>query len=60
MLDVLVCNWLGLWAGMKTVRWVGSLEYNWGGISHQPTMIAKASYCLGHQIVEELTQELLP
>ena len=41
ILDVAMCNFLGLWLGMKTVRWFGSLEYNWSGISKQPTIYAK-------------------
>ncbi len=23
LLDVLICNWLGIWAGMRTVKWFG-------------------------------------
>ena len=30
----------------RTVRWFGSLEYNWSGLSQQPTMLAKAKRSL--------------
>ena len=43
ILDVRVCNWLGLWTGLKTVRWVGSLEYNWDGLSRQPDIMSKVT-----------------
>jgi len=42
VLDVLVCNWLGIAVGMWTVRHFKSKEYNWRGISQQPTLMAKA------------------
>ena len=38
---MLVCNWLGMVMGMMTVRWVGSLEYKWDGLSKQTTIVAK-------------------
>ncbi len=34
ILDVLLCNWAGIFAGMQTVRWFGSREYNWSGGQH--------------------------
>ncbi|KAK9815001.1 hypothetical protein WJX73_004520 [Symbiochloris irregularis] len=42
ILDVAVCNFGGLLAGMATVRWFDSLEYNWEGLSKQPNLVAKA------------------
>lgn len=42
ILDVLMCNWLGIATGMWTVKYFKSKEYNWRGISQQPTLLAKA------------------
>ena len=41
ILDVAVCNLIGLLTGMATVRYFGSQRYNWRGISEQPTLLAK-------------------
>ncbi|KAK9837431.1 hypothetical protein WJX81_001944 [Elliptochloris bilobata] len=43
LLDVLICNWLGIWAGMRSVKWFGSREYNWTGLSQQRTLLGKAA-----------------
>jgi phosphatidylserine synthase 2 len=42
VLDVLVCNALGIVTGLATVRYFRSKRYNWRGISEQPTLLAKA------------------
>jgi phosphatidylserine synthase 2 len=42
ILDVAVCNFLGMVMGMWTVKWYGSQKYDWRGISQQPTFGAKA------------------
>lgn len=42
ILDVLICNFIGIVTGMWTVRYFHSKEYNWRGISEQPTLFAKA------------------
>ena len=42
ILDVAVCNHIGILAGMWTVRYFSGKEYNWAGISSQPTLFAKA------------------
>lgn len=41
ILDVAVCNLIGLLTGMATVRYFGSQRYNWRGISEQPTLLDK-------------------
>ena len=46
VLDVLVCNNIGIITGLMTVRWFGSQTYNWRGISAQPTITAKAKRSL--------------
>ena len=42
MLDVLVCNWVGIATGMWTVSYFKGQQYNWSGISQQPGLVAKA------------------
>lgn len=42
LLDVAICNWIGIATGMWTVRYFKSKQYNWRGISQQPSLIAKA------------------
>lgn len=42
ILDVAVCNAIGIVTGMWTVRYFKSKEYNWRGISQQPNLVAKA------------------
>lgn len=42
ILDVAVCNFIGIVTGMWTVRYFDGKEYNWRGISQQPTLLAKA------------------
>lgn len=41
VLDVLICNWLGIITGMWTVRYFKSKQYNWRGISKTPTLRGK-------------------
>lgn len=41
ILDVALCNALGIWLGMKTVRFFQSLEYDWRGLSQQPSLWGK-------------------
>lgn len=47
VLDVLVCNWFGIWAGMRTVRYFDGRTYEWVGISRQPNIISKVKRTLG-------------
>jgi phosphatidylserine synthase 2 len=47
VLDVLICNWFGIWAGMKTVKYFDGKTYNWVGVSQQKTIIDKARRALG-------------
>lgn len=42
ILDVCICNFGGLLAGMATVRYFGSKKYNWQGISRQKGLLKKA------------------
>lgn len=46
VLDVAVCNLIGIYVGMKTVRWFGSRTYNWSGLSQQKTVMDKAKRSL--------------
>ncbi|KAF8399059.1 hypothetical protein HHK36_014925 [Tetracentron sinense] len=41
LLDILICNWFGIWAGMHTVRYFDGRTYEWVGISRQPNIISK-------------------
>ncbi|KAL7611225.1 hypothetical protein Lser_V15G11727 [Lactuca serriola] len=43
VLDILICNWLGIWAGMHTVRYFDGKTYEWVGISRQPNILGKVS-----------------
>lgn len=47
ILDILICNWFGIWAGMKTVRYFDGKTYDWVGLSHQPDILAKVKRSLG-------------
>lgn len=46
ILDVAVCNNIGIITGLWTVRYFGSQQYNWRGISEQPTYADKAKRSL--------------
>lgn len=45
ILDVAVCNAIGIYTGMWTVRYFNGKEYDWAGMgmSAQPTLLAKAT-----------------
>ncbi|CAK9137166.1 unnamed protein product [Ilex paraguariensis] len=47
ILDILICNWFGIWAGMHTVRYFDGRTYEWVGISRQPNIIGKVKRTLG-------------
>ncbi|KVH96239.1 hypothetical protein Ccrd_001679 [Cynara cardunculus var. scolymus] len=47
ILDILICNWLGIWAGMHTVRYFDGKTYEWVGISRQPNILGKVKRTLG-------------
>ncbi|XP_073007059.1 CDP-diacylglycerol--serine O-phosphatidyltransferase 2-like isoform X1 [Typha latifolia] len=47
ILDVLICNWFGIWAGMRTVRYFDGKTYEWVGLSRQPNIIGKVKRSLG-------------
>ncbi|MCO5588842.1 hypothetical protein L7F22_042802 [Adiantum nelumboides] len=46
ILDVLICNWLGIWAGMQTVRYFDGKTYEWVGLSLQPNILGKVKRSL--------------
>jgi len=41
ILDVLLCNWLGIWAGMKTCQYLSMKTYSWRSIKDIPSMPGK-------------------
>uniref|UniRef100_A0A453DRW3 CDP-diacylglycerol--serine O-phosphatidyltransferase n=1 Tax=Aegilops tauschii subsp. strangulata TaxID=200361 RepID=A0A453DRW3_AEGTS len=47
VLDILICNWFGIWAGMKTVRYFDGRTYEWVGLSRQPNIMSKVKRTLG-------------
>ncbi|XP_021824283.1 CDP-diacylglycerol--serine O-phosphatidyltransferase 1 isoform X1 [Prunus avium] len=47
ILDILICNWFGIWAGMHTVRYFDGKTYKWVGLSRQPNIIGKVKRTLG-------------
>lgn len=47
ILDILICNWFGIWAGMHTVRYFDGKTYEWVGISRQPNIIGRVKRTLG-------------
>ncbi|CAI0431839.1 unnamed protein product [Linum tenue] len=47
ILDILTCNWFGIWAGMCTVRYFDGKTYEWIGISRQPNIMGKVKRTLG-------------
>ncbi|XP_071928738.1 CDP-diacylglycerol--serine O-phosphatidyltransferase 1 isoform X5 [Coffea arabica] len=47
VLDILICNWFGIWAGMRTVRYFDGRTYEWVGISRQPNIMGKVKRTLG-------------
>lgn len=47
VLDVLICNWFGIWFGMKTVKYFDGKTYNWVGVSQQKSFYGKVRRTLG-------------
>lgn len=47
ILDVFLCNWIGIWAGMKTVKYFDGKTYAWVGLSRQKSIIGKVRRSLG-------------
>ncbi|KAH9558976.1 hypothetical protein CY35_06G035300 [Sphagnum magellanicum] len=47
ILDVLICNWIGIWAGMRTVRYFDGKTYVWVGLSRQTSIMGKVKRSLG-------------
>jgi len=46
ILDVAVCNFIGIYTGMQTVKWARAQDYNWTGISGHATLSGKAKRSL--------------
>ncbi|KAL8491627.1 hypothetical protein ACS0TY_023284 [Phlomoides rotata] len=47
ILDILIWNWFGIWAGMLTVLYFDGRTYEWVGISQQPNIMGKVKRTLG-------------
>eukprot|EP00249_Psilotum_nudum_P022207 c28417_g1_i1 orf=352-1635(-) len=47
ILDIVICNWIGIWAGMKTVNYFDGKTYVWVGLSRQPDLFHKVKRSLG-------------
>ncbi|XP_006360430.1 CDP-diacylglycerol--serine O-phosphatidyltransferase 1-like [Solanum tuberosum] len=47
ILDIFICNWFGILAGMRTVRYFDGRTYEWVGISRQPNIMGKVKRTLG-------------
>uniref|UniRef100_A0A6N2NB70 CDP-diacylglycerol--serine O-phosphatidyltransferase n=1 Tax=Salix viminalis TaxID=40686 RepID=A0A6N2NB70_SALVM len=47
ILDILICNWFGIWAGMHTVGYFDGKTYEWVGISRQPNIMGRVKRTLG-------------
>ncbi|KAF9947436.1 hypothetical protein BGZ70_002677 [Mortierella alpina] len=41
ILDVLICNWLGLYLGVKTCEYFEMKQYSWQGLAEIPTLKGK-------------------
>ncbi|KAF9433652.1 hypothetical protein BGZ76_009172 [Entomortierella beljakovae] len=41
LLDVLICNWLGIYLGMKTCEYFEMKQYSWQGLAEIPTLKGK-------------------
>lgn len=46
ILDVALCNAIGIYTGMQTVKWARAQNYNWTGISAQSTLGGKVKRSL--------------
>lgn len=49
IMDVLVCNGLGIYCGMKTLEWLSLKTYKWQGLWNIPTYkyVCRACCCAG-------------
>ena len=50
ILDVLLCNGLGMWLGLKAVKWAQGKEYNWMGISQISSRKGRVKRALGQML----------
>ncbi|XP_006646210.1 CDP-diacylglycerol--serine O-phosphatidyltransferase 2-like isoform X2 [Oryza brachyantha] len=46
VLDIMICNWFGIWAGMQTVSYFDGKTYEWVGLSRQPSIMGKVKRSL--------------
>ncbi|BAD82153.1 Phosphatidylserine synthase I-like [Oryza sativa Japonica Group] len=58
ILDIMICNWFGIWAGMHTVRYFDGKTYEWVGLSRQPSIMGKKSGCLVCSLVSLIPEFL--
>lgn len=42
-------NWLGIYLGMKTSRWLQQKEYDWAGVQNKPERVAMVTAALTFQ-----------
>lgn len=47
-MDVLVCNGLGIYCGMKTLKWLSLKTYKWQGLWNIPTYKYVSVWGPGH------------
>lgn len=47
-MDVLVCNGLGIYCGMKTLKWLSLKTYKWQGLWNIPTYKYVPAWGPGH------------
>lgn len=47
-MDVLVCNGLGIYCGMKTLAWLSMKPYQWQGLWNIPTYKYDYLFCTKH------------
>lgn len=47
ILDVATCNLLGIWMGMRTIKWLSMKCYDWRSIKNTPTVLGKVQRSLG-------------
>lgn len=48
VMDVLVCNGLGIYCGMKTLKWLSLKTYKWQGLWNIPTYKYVSVWGPGH------------
>lgn len=54
-MDVLICNWLGIYLGLKTLKYLETKTYDWRGWNKIPSKKAKARRALAQFTPESWT-----